>query len=118
MDFIFRCTGKGGGVIMYIHVTCDTIVIQQYISNSTHILRRFPKIRRKVIEYAYVSGQCRQIIKINQKLWSVTLFTLLICCSRKKGFGRLFTFTIKALTNTYTAQLKFSTDFNMMTHFE
>ena len=42
MDFIIRCTGKRvrererwkWGVIMYIHVTCDTIVIQQYISYS------------------------------------------------------------------------------------
>ena len=39
--------------------------------------------------------------KINQKLLSVTLFTILICCSRKKGFRRLFTFTIKALTYTF-----------------
>ena len=31
----------------------------------------------------------------------MTLFTILICCSRKKGFRRLFTFTIKALTYTY-----------------
>ena len=40
------------------------------------------------------------ILKINQKLWSVTLFTLLICCSRKEGFRRLFTFTAKTLTYT------------------
>ena len=40
-------------------------------------------------------------LQINQKLWSVTLFTILICCSRKKGFRHLFTFTIKALTCTY-----------------
>ena len=26
--------------------------------------------------------------------------TILICCSRRKGFGHLFTFTIKALTCT------------------
>ena len=31
----------------------------------------------------------------------MTLFTILICCSGKKGFRRLFTFTIKALTYTY-----------------
>ena len=36
-----------------------------------------------------------------KKLWSVTLFTILICCSRKKGFRHSFTFTIKALTYTY-----------------
>ena len=30
-----------------------------------HILRRFPKIGRKVIEYSYVSGQCRQTIQVN-----------------------------------------------------
>ena len=29
---------------------------------KARILRRFPKIGGKVIEYAYVSGQCRQII--------------------------------------------------------
>ena len=40
-------------------------------------------------------------LKINQRLWSVTLFTILICCSRKKGFRRLFTCTIKALTYTF-----------------
>ena len=40
-------------------------------------------------------------LKIHQKLRSVTLFTILTCCSRKKGFRRLFTFTIKALTYTY-----------------
>ena len=41
MDFIIPCTGKrerererDGGVIIYIHVTCDTIVILQYISYS------------------------------------------------------------------------------------
>ena len=28
-----------------------------------YILRRFPKIGRKVIEYSYVSGQCRQTIQ-------------------------------------------------------
>ena len=30
--------------------------------SKANILRRFPIIGRKVIEYAYVSGQCRQII--------------------------------------------------------
>ena len=30
----FDAQVRGGGVILYIHVTCDTIVIQQYISNS------------------------------------------------------------------------------------
>ena len=34
----------------------------------------------------------------------MTLFTLLICCSRKKGFRRLFTFTIKSLTYTYVPE--------------
>ena len=43
-------------------------------------------------------------LKINQTLWSVTLFTILICCSRKKGFRHLFTFTIKALTYTCSSQ--------------
>ena len=38
---------------------------------------------------------------MSQKLRSVTLFEILICCTRKKGFGHLFTFTIKALTYTY-----------------
>ena len=28
------------------------------------------------------------------------VFTILICCYRKGGFGHLITFTIKALTNT------------------
>ena len=40
-------------------------------------------------------------LQINQKLWSMTLFTILICCSRKKSFRHIFTFTIKALTCTY-----------------
>ena len=40
-------------------------------------------------------------VLIYQKLWSVTLFTISICCSRKKGFGHLFTFIIKALSYTY-----------------
>ena len=31
----------------------------------------------------------------------MTLFTILICCSRNKGFKHLFTFNIKALTCTY-----------------
>ena len=35
------------------------------------------------------------------KALKLTLFTLLICCSRKKGFRHLFTFAIKALTYTY-----------------
>ena len=39
-------------------------------------------------------------LQINKKLWSVTVFTNLICCSRKKGFRHLYTFTIKALTYT------------------
>ena len=30
----------------------------------------------------------------------MTVLTILIYCSRKKGFGHLLTFTIKALTNT------------------
>ena len=30
----------------------------------------------------------------------MTLFTILICCSLKKGFSHLFTFTIKALSYT------------------
>ena len=34
-------------------------------------------------------------------LWSVTLFTILICYSRQKGFRHLFKFTIKALTYTH-----------------
>ena len=29
---------------------------------KAHILRKLSKIGRKVIEYAYVSGQCRQTI--------------------------------------------------------
>ena len=32
--------------------------------SKAHVLRKFPKIGRKVIEYAYVSGQCRQIIAL------------------------------------------------------
>ena len=38
-------------------------------------------------------------IQINQMLWSMTLFTILICCSLKKGFSHLFTF-IKVLSYT------------------
>ena len=33
--------------------------------SKAHILRRLSKIGRKVIEYAYVSGQCRQTINVN-----------------------------------------------------
>ena len=40
-------------------------------------------------------------LQINQKLWSVTLFAILIYCSRKKAFRHLVTFTIKVLTYTY-----------------
>ena len=40
-------------------------------------------------------------LQISQKLLSVTLITILICCTIKKVFGHLFTFTIKALTYTY-----------------
>ena len=40
---------------------------------------------------------------IHQKLWSVTLFTISMCCSRKKGFRHLFKFIIIALTCTYVA---------------
>ena len=36
-----------------------------------------------------------------KKLWSVTLFTISICCSRKKGFGHLFIFYIKSLPYAY-----------------
>ena len=32
------------------------------LQSKAHILRRFTKIGRKVIEYSYVSGQCRQTI--------------------------------------------------------
>ena len=38
---------------------------------------------------------------IYQKLWSMTLFTILMWCSRKKGFRHLITFIIKALKYTY-----------------
>ena len=41
------------------------------------------------------------MLQISQKLLSVTLFTILICCTRKKVFRHLLTFTIKALTYTY-----------------
>ena len=37
------------------------VLVQQY---KAHILRRLLKIGRKVIEYAYVSGQCRQTILV------------------------------------------------------
>ena len=40
-------------------------------------------------------------VLIYQKLSSVTLFTISMCCSRKKGFRHLFTFIVKALTYTY-----------------
>ena len=52
--------------------------------------------------YYYLLFGCRiKQLQLNQKLCCVTLFTRLICCSRKKGFRHLFTFTIKALTCTY-----------------
>ena len=35
-------------------------------------------------------------LQMNQKLWSVTVSTILMCCSRKKGFRHLFTFTIRS----------------------
>ena len=42
---------------------CDFSFIKAILPQSeVHILRRFPKIGRKVIEYSYVSGQCRQTI--------------------------------------------------------
>ena len=43
---------------------CDFIsfIIVIVTHSKAHILRRLPKIGRKVIEYAYVSGQCIQII--------------------------------------------------------
>ena len=45
-------------------------------------------------------------LKINHKLCSVILFTILICTcsSRKKGFRNLFTFTIKALKYTCSSR--------------
>ena len=48
----------------------------------------------------YVPNYLQQVL-IYQKLRSVTLFTISMCCSRKKGFRHLFTFIIKALTYTY-----------------
>ena len=49
---------------------CDFLSFIKVIVNQSkaHILRRFPKIGRKVIEYAYVSGQCRQTI--NEKSYN------------------------------------------------
>ena len=50
------------------------------------------------------------IFEQNDKIWlctdlpkalKLTLFTISMCCSRKKGFRHLFTFIIKALTYTY-----------------
>ena len=38
-------------------------------------------------------------LQINQMLWSVTVLTVLICCSGKNGFKHLFTVTVKALTS-------------------
>ena len=32
--------------------------------SKAHILQIFPKIGRKVIEYSYVSGQCKQTIHV------------------------------------------------------
>ena len=48
---------------------CDSFTFIKVIvpQPKAHILRRFPKIGRKVIEYSYVSGQCGQ---------SITLFIL------------------------------------------
>ena len=40
--------------------------------SEAHTLQRLPKIRRKVIEYAYVSGQYRQTISVPMaNIWSV-----------------------------------------------
>ena len=36
--------------------------------SKAHFLRRFSKIGRKVIEYSYVSGQCRQTIHMFMSL--------------------------------------------------
>ena len=50
-----------------------TVIVSQ---SKAHILRKLPKIGRKVIEYAYVSGQCRQTI-----CRIFTMFLLYLCMS-------------------------------------
>ena len=47
--------------------------------SKAHILRRFRKIGRKVIEYAYVSGQCRQIIFLTGLCFVYILTSALNC---------------------------------------
>ena len=45
------------------------VIVQQ---SKAHILRIFPKIRRKVIECPYVSGQCRYTILSYKQFMPVT----------------------------------------------
>ena len=52
------------------------------------------------------ADRIKSLLQINKKLWSVTVFTILICLFRKKGFGHLFIFVIKALTNTDVSILR------------
>ena len=40
----------------------EIIHVSTLPQSKAHILRRIPKIGRKVIEYSYVSGQCGQTI--------------------------------------------------------
>ena len=54
------------GIVFFSFIT---VIVQQ---SKAHILRRFPKIGRKVIEYSYVSGQCRQTILFCQPRVEVT----------------------------------------------
>ena len=39
--------------------------------SKAHLLRRFLKIGRKVIEYSYISGQCRQTINKHFELQAI-----------------------------------------------
>ena len=53
--------------------------------SKAHVLRRLPTIGRMVIEYAYVSGQCRQTVleEMYNKLTVVNIVPLtLVKCTR------------------------------------
>ena len=52
--------------------SCIKVIVPQ---SKAHILLRLPKIRRMVIEYSYVSGQCRQTIKITLLLVNIIVNT-------------------------------------------
>ena len=78
----------------------DSSNFWSFSGQNRTIIRLIDSVCKWLLLLSFIWVYDKQL-QINQKLWSVTLFTISICDSRKKSFKHLFTFTIIGLTCTY-----------------